>query len=87
MIEVADRTFRGCDVVLDGRRFVRCTFEECVLVWRGAEEFHLDMKDGITLIDSGFRFEGAAAPFINTFLLSLWRGAKPAERDDVFNLH
>jgi hypothetical protein len=82
MIDVAGRVFRSCTVVMDGKRFTECSFHDCTLIWRGTEEFDCRPALQNKFFDCGFRFEGAASPFIEGFLRELWRSAKPVEEDD-----
>lgn len=52
LVTIRDQRFEpGSTVELDGHWFVRCRFEQCVLVFRGVERFGLE---GCTFIDPQF---------------------------------
>jgi hypothetical protein len=50
------KTFTGANVLLDGRRFVRCTFDMCTLIWNGSD---VDVVDCKVSVDTEFGSERA----------------------------
>ncbi len=57
METVEGRTFENERVILDGRKFVRCAFTGCTLVYTGTESLGLE---GCTMNSCNWSFEGPA---------------------------
>jgi hypothetical protein len=54
---IVDESFVTQSVVLDGKKFIRCKFDRCKLVFRGNAPFGMEQCD---IIAPKFDFEGAA---------------------------
>lgn len=61
MQTIENQTFTGKRIPLDGTQFVNCTFEKCVLVFRGEDGTAMQ---GCQIHETGFVFEGSAAKTI-----------------------
>lgn len=57
METVENQTFQNERVILDGRKFVHCTFTGCTLVYTGTDSLGLD---GCTMNSCRWSFEGPA---------------------------
>jgi hypothetical protein len=70
MLEITDATFDGATENIDGKKYMRCTFTNCVLVFSGTAP--------VGLVDCVFKasrweFAGAAATTLS-FLRALYHG-------------
>ncbi len=74
-----DQVFRDDQIHLDGNRYIRCTFERCVMVFSGVSPVALE---GCSFIETTWTFDGAAALTVN-FMKGLYHGAGEGGRELV----
>lgn len=60
----------GTTLEIDGKRFVRCVFDHCRLVYRGADDLSFE---GCTFISPDWSFEGAAENVLS-FMGDMYEG-------------